>query len=572
MDKPLTTSFDSSAPADERAAAQTDLTKSVMPAVMADLIPAPNLAPVIDFINQRWEDAQFAKALEKSNVIPFPSRAVQQRKPGMQSVYLDDMQITITGDYYERQSVFTFDSMKAMVEQTPILNAIIMTRIRQVSRFCHLSDPDSPGFQIRLRDKKARPSPDDLKEIAALQGFFLNSGWESNPRKRTKLKRDHFGNFMAKLIRDSLSMDSMPIETEFKRNRDLGLDGLYAVDGSTIRLCTEQGYQGDDEIFALQLVQGRIRTVYTHDDLIYVPRNPRTDIMSAGYGISETELLIRVVTGFLNAFNYNTKYFDSNAIPKGLLHLCGNYDENDINGFKRYWNSMVKGVSNWWNLPVMVSKDQESKASFEKFGVDTDEMMFARWMTFLTSIACAIYGMSPDEINFEAFTIGKSSLSGSDTEEKIANSKDSGLDPLMSYFQNLFTDFVVSDFNPKYEFEWTGRVTPDEKQAFEERKLCNTVNELRSARGEEKAKGKWGDAPLNPSLIPVWQAENQAGVDGDGELADKQRTLEEAFPKNGKEGKDKPGSAKPKGGKRQSAKAVATLSKSMGIPIYYIES
>ena len=28
---------------------------------------------------------------------------------------------------------------------------------------------------------------------------------------------------------------------------------LYAVDGSTIRLCTEDGYEGDDEIFALQV-------------------------------------------------------------------------------------------------------------------------------------------------------------------------------------------------------------------------------------------------------------------------------------------------------------------------------
>jgi hypothetical protein len=50
----------------------------------------------------------------------------------MQSVYLDDMQLTIMGDYYERPSVFTFDSVRAMVEQTPMLNAITMTRIRQV--------------------------------------------------------------------------------------------------------------------------------------------------------------------------------------------------------------------------------------------------------------------------------------------------------------------------------------------------------------------------------------------------------------------------------------------------------
>jgi hypothetical protein len=45
---------------------------------------------------------------------------------------------------------------------------------------------------------------------------------------------------MAKSVRDTLTMDAAPIETEFKRARDLGLDGFYAVDGASVRLCTER--------------------------------------------------------------------------------------------------------------------------------------------------------------------------------------------------------------------------------------------------------------------------------------------------------------------------------------------
>lgn len=566
--------FDESAPAGERLDAQTVLAKSTMPTAMSDLIPKSELQPVIDWITTRYDDEQMTKSLSRSNVIPFPSQAAEKRQPGMQSVYLDDMQLTVMGDYYERPSVFTFDSMRAMVEQTPILNAVIMTRIRQVSRFCKVTDADTPGFQIKLRENGKTASKAEQQEIQTFQSFFLNSGWEENPRKRIKLKRDHFAAFMAKLVRDSLTMDSMPIETEFKRNRDLGMDGMYAVDGSTIRLCTEQGYQGDDEIFALQVIQGRIRAAYTHDDLIYIPRNPRTDVLSAGYGLSETELLIRVVTGFLNAFSYNTKYFDSNAIPKGILHLSGNYTESDINGFKRYWNAMVKGVANWWTLPVLVSKDQESAAKFENLNAAVDEMMFSKWMTFLTSIICAIYGMDPGEINFEAFSTGKSTLSGSDTEEKLANSKDSGLEPILSYFENIFTDYVVSDFSMKYCFGWTGREQDDKKQSFEEVKLCNTVNELRSTRGEEKITQAWGDAPLNPTLLAVWQAENQPPDDGDDEQT---KLLEGAFPKKdaGATADKTPAAGaapKKKKPKKTDAKKVETMSKSLGLPIYYIES
>ena len=117
---------------------------------------------------------------------------------------------------------------------------------------------------------------------------------------------------------------------------------------------------------------------------------------------------------------------------------------------------MVKGINNAWTLPVMVSKDQESRASFDRFGVDVDEMMFSKWMTFLASIICAIYGISPDEINFESFSASRSSLSGSDTGEKLANSKDSGLIPLLTYLENIFSDFIIQDFSEQYVFRWTG--------------------------------------------------------------------------------------------------------------------
>lgn len=505
--------FNPRAPADERRDAQEELTKSTMPTA-SDLIPRADLMPVIDYINDSLAEAEFAKALRKPNVIPFPSQAMKDRRPGMQSVALDELQINAMGEFFDKPGVFGFDSMRAMVDQTPILSAVIITRLRQVSRFCRANDSgDGAGFHITTREKDAEVGSDQKQSIKLLQQFFANCGWENNPRKRRRLKRDDFQSFMLKAVRDSLIMDSCAIETEFKRDRTLGIDGLYSVDGSTIRLCTEQGYEGDDEIFALQVVQGRIRAAYTYDDLIYVPRNPRADVMIGGYGMSETELLVRTVTGFLNAFTYNTKYFDSNAIPKGMLHLSGNYTEQDIAAFKRMWNAMVKGVNNAWTLPVMVSKDQEGKASFENFGAEVNEIMFAKWMTFLTSIICAIYSIAPDEINFESFSSGPSSLSGSDTTEKLANSKDKGLRPLLTYFENILTDYVVSDFNPEYVFRFTGLDDEDPQITWERKKLTSTTNELRAEDGRPKIAEKWADAPLNPALMAAWQQENQPPED-----------------------------------------------------------
>lgn len=549
-DNAIHTAHNDAAPENERLDAMAQAQKAAMPSSV------PDLAPLIQHIASSYADQEMAKALQKPNVVPFPSKQVQEgKKQGIQSVWLDDRQVEILGDWYERPTNFSFDMMRYMVDKTPVLSAVVMTRIRQIKRFCRVNEKgEGPGFQIRLKDQgvTSKLGKAERDSISALNSFMTNCGWEHNPRQRARLKRDNFSNFMSKIVRDSLVMDSSPIETEYKKNRSLGMDGFYAIDGATIRLCDQNGYRGDDEIYALQVVQGNLRTAYTYDDLIYVPRNPRTDVLQGGYGMSETELLVNTVTGFLNAMTYNQKYFDSNAIPKGLLHLSGDYSTEDLVSFKRYWNNMVKGINNAWTLPMMVSKNQESKASFENFGVDVNEIMFAKWMTFLTAIICAIYGIAPDEINFESFTAGTSSLSGSDTEEKLINSKDKGLRPLLSHFEDVITDFIISDFSDKYEFHWTGLDEKDPQQAWLEEQALRTTNEARKARGWEELKEDWANAPLNTVTMQPYMAQVNASIQE--QQMEKQAALQ---PPGEEPGANQPGDAEQPGAEEAAAKEAA---------------
>lgn len=589
MDTAARIAFDPRAPLDERYDARQELTKSAMP-VSA---PSSDMLAMVQMMREAYEEEQFSKSLAKPNVIPFPSMAVRDGKPGQQSVWLDDVQLNIQGNWFERPSAFSFDAMRTMVHQTPLLNAIIMTRQRQVSRFCRQNVAGrGEGFRVALKDPNANPNETQMAAIGQMQDFFTNCGWERKARVRMRLKRDNFSGFMAKTLRETLTMDSMPIETEWKRDKSLGLDGLYAVDGSTIRLCTEQGYDGDDEIFALQVVQGQVRTAYTYDDLIYVPRNGRADVTAGGYGLSETELLVRVVTGFLNAFTYNTGYFDNNKIPKGMLHLTGNYSDQDIGAFKRHWNAMVKGVNNAWTLPVMVSKDQESKAAFENFGVEQNEIMFAKWMTFLASLACAIYAIDPNEINFESFTNGASSLSGSDTEEKLAHSTDKGLVPILSHYETLFTDYVVSEWGDEYVFRWTGLDDEPQEQIFERQKLTMTANEMRALDNLPAITEPWGDAPLNPVLSGAWQAGQQQGQEDYGQPGDPQQGGAPGSDEQGQgDGQDfgqtqggeqggdfgqaeqgQPGADAPPGGQQPDADTIAKAFGLPALPVYGIDS
>lgn len=535
--------FDPRAPQAERTDALAELQKAHAPKSLSELLmPQADMRAVIEHISRDLEERDFNKSLA-SNVVPFPSKNAKDKHRGMQSVRLDDLQVAHMAEYWEKPSAFSFASMRELVAQTPILNAIVLTRVRQVQRFCHINESgEGPGFTIRHVDKDHQATPTEKESMRLLGKFFANCGWEFRPRERKKLRREAFPQFMAKVARDSLTMDSAPIETEMRRDATLGIDGFYAVDGETIRLCTEQGYEGDDEIFAVQVVQQRISAAYNFDQLIYEPRNPTSSVLSAGYGLAEPELLIRVVTGFLNALSYNIAGFDKNSIPKGVLHLSGEYDTADLAAFKRFWNAQVKGVNNAWTMPIMVAKDPESKASFESFGDQFNEMHFSKWMTFLASIACAIYGMSPAEINFDSFTGGSTSaLAGSDTEEKLAASKDSGLRPILSGFQGLFSDYVVSSFSDKYCFRWTGLDDEDSEKREERARLVLTVNEMRAQEGYDKYPGDLGDCPVNPSMIAPWTAMKQAeqqpqedfGDAGDGSGA----------PGSGDNAGDKPGTS-----------------------------
>lgn len=565
-EKAIEVAYNPAAPADEQRDALRVAQKEAMPSSVPDMLP------VVEFVQRQYDEQEFAKALTKPNVIPLPhqSLAAQKREAGMQSVYLDERRVQTFGDYYELPGAFNFEMMRTMVDQTPVLSSVILTRQRQVKRFCRVQESGKgPGFAIKPKDPAAKLGSRESETIKLLEGFFTNCGWEANPRQRMRLKRDNFSGMMAKLVRDSLILDSAPIETEWKRDRKLGLDGLYAVDGATIRLCTETGYRGDDEIFALQVVQGNIRAAYTYDDLIYVPRNPRTDVMVGGYGMSETELLVKVVTGFLNAMTYNLKYFDSNTFPKGLLHLSGDYGQEDLSAFKRYWNAMVKGINNAWTLPVMVSKNQESKASFENFGVDVNEIMFAKWMTFLTSIICAIYGIGPDEINFEAFTAGTSSLSGSDTEEKLINSKDKGLRPLLAHFEDLFSDYVVSEFGDKYCFRWTGLDELSPEQSWTEEVALCTVNEARKNRGWEEIKEDWGNAPLNQVVMGAYMQSQQGAGDDYGD-PDAPQPVQFGGQQPGDQGDKKPGQPQ-QDDAPPADEGGEDMAKSFGLPVFRVD-
>lgn len=114
-----------------------------------------NMTPIIRHIAYTYADLAYCKAFKMQNIISFPSKSLQDNKDGIQSLSLDECQLQIVGDNYEKPNNFSFGAMCTMIDLYPILSAVIMTRIRLIKRFCRANTSGvGPGFQIRHENTK----------------------------------------------------------------------------------------------------------------------------------------------------------------------------------------------------------------------------------------------------------------------------------------------------------------------------------------------------------------------------------------------------------------------------------
>lgn len=487
MFQEINTAFDYNAPPDEQMQAYRELSKIY--------VPTKN-----DIIQINNEDIDLAKSWMTRQVLSVDEK---EGKSGPQSLMVDGLQVLVKNGYWDKPSALSFDILRVMADQMPVVSSIIMSMVRHVAAYNKpFIRKGIPGFNIKHRDPSYKMKKVDEKFVQTMKSFMTNCGFEARGRYRKSMGRDNFLTFISKITRDSLIMDSTGIELESKYDAAKGLDGFYAVDGGTIRLCTEEGYQGDDRVKYVQVVNDKVVTVYTDFDLIYEPRNPRTNINVNGYGMSELELLIKVVIGFMNAMTNNISGFDRNALPPGFMTVIGEYDAREKEAFRRYWNSMVTGVANRYRLPLLFSSTPEAKAEFTPINKDFNEMHFAKWMIFLTSLSCAMYGVTTSEIEFDNFSDSRSSLSGSDTAEKLAHTKNKGIRALLSYHEMIFTDYIISEFNPNYIFTY-GMDEDDEegdKLRIDLLKASGTVDEVRKEI-DLPPNTDIGSMPINKDLI-----------------------------------------------------------------------
>lgn len=446
-------------------------------------------------------------AVSKAVVLEPYLRAVPYQRGNHKSVlYLNEHGVVDRSDAgwksrWLEKPMNGFEFLRDIAYGVDLIAAVVMTRQRQVSAFLKPEKSHGPlGFHI-VRADGEKMSEADKKAARRIERMLLDGGDEDNYFARKKLRRKDLYSYVSTLVRDTLIADACPVELTYTPSGKLS--GWYNVDFTTVRLCIESGYEGDDEIVAVQVIDAVPHVAYTFRDLIYEVRNPRADLRCGGYGYSENEVAIRAITAYLNSIVFNASGIDRNATPRGFITLIGDYDQDQLTSFKRQMMLMLRGASNRWNVPIMSAK--EGAAPVWTPMDSYNEMFFARWITLLASVVCAVYGIDPSEINLDSFSVRPSALSGDNTAQKLAQSRDKGLIPLL-FFVEKHLNILVQAIDKKYMLEFVGLFEDDANQKQERLKIVATVDEMREIDGRPPFNDPvLGAAPVNPALQMLYQ-------------------------------------------------------------------
>ena len=405
-------------------------------------------------------------------------------------------------------------TLRAIAQKAWIINTCINHIQKKIKPFLKLStDKNVRGFTIIRKDRKQK---DDDPEIARIEEFLLTTGnYEDS-------SRDDFIRYITKLVRDLLTLDQ--ISTELQYNKKNELCAFFAVDSGTIeRVLPEQDWEKGSDMNPnkyeyLQIIDGTPAAAYTADTMLFDFANPRTDIYHSMYGYSYVEQAVDLITSNINAFAYNMGNFTENKLPKGMLLINGDLNEEQIQIMEDCIAEVMSGSPlNQWRVPIIPSGQKDGGGiEWKEINGKNREMEFQQWLDYLTSGVVALFGCSMDELGIQSQKSQAMFENGGTT--RIAASKSLILGDILSFLES-YLNKIVKKLNPDYRFEFVGYEIADPKAEADLIKTkvesVMTLNEAREVVGLDKIDEDWANVPLNVQAVQMYQAAK--ATEGEGE-------------------------------------------------------
>ncbi len=236
-----------------------------------------------------------------------------------------DYPFALNQNYRPRSSEpISFEILRRMADPTTgydLMRLAIETRKDQMAKLEWSILPRQEGAKKRFR--KATPRCAEIERC--LRSPDRRLPWES---------------WMRELIEDQLVIDAPAVFVRKTVGGDLY--SLDVVDGATIKVLVDGTGRAPmpPEPAYQQVLKGVVVANYTADELIYMPRNPRS---SRFYGMSPVEQVLMTVNIGLRRQLSQLDYYTAGNMPDSIISVPETWTPAQIKEFQTYWDAMIEG-------------------------------------------------------------------------------------------------------------------------------------------------------------------------------------------------------------------------------------
>ena len=291
-----------------------------------------------------------------------------------------------------------------------------------------------------------------------------------------------FSTWLRMLLEDMLVIDAACLYR--RKNRAGDPYSFEIIDGGSIKclldgrgrtpLPPSPAYQ--------QILKGIPAADYTADELLYLPRNPRSNRI---YGFSAVEQVVMTVNIGLRKQVSALEYYTSGNTPEALVGTPAGWSVDQIKVWQKYWDDILAGNTAERRRTKFVPGGME----YHPTRVVDLKDEFDDW---LARVICFAFSIPPT-----AFT---RQVNRATAETAKESAEQEGLAPTLGWVKRLIDRLIAQDFGaPDLEFQWkTDEAQNPLEQAQVDKILVGsgiiTINEARGNRGLDPLKD--GDEPI----------------------------------------------------------------------------
>lgn len=236
---------------------------------------------------------------------------------------------------------------------------------------------------------------------------------------------------------------------------------LYPVDGFTIQIRSEYISSPKDIKYQQRRNDGK-EVLLADEDLIY---NRLSDFTHTPFGYSPIESAFTLINYLLNSQKY-AGIVTSNAVPKYILNLGKNLDEQTLIKFRKYFDEEVYGSG---KTPIIGGSEGIKS---EKIAADNDDGLYLQWQHFLISIIAFTFNIDPKRLN------EGSSTDRSTVDEQKENVLDEAIKPLAKVLEENINKKIIGRLG--YQEQLVFRFIFEDNETRKKQKSDRVLNEYNS--------------------------------------------------------------------------------------------